>query len=312
MCFSLSRSPKAPVLVRVLAGAGLAALGTLIVPGPASALRFPQLTLTSPETVKQTPASCAPMHSQPYRPQVLGEVFHRVASAREVLPIVIFDLDDTLFHMGFRQKIFFGDFFALPGNGFAFPTEAARLAKMPWQEFCLNWKDSVAKAGATGNAEFSAAFSRFWNSLTDYKLANEMPIAGAVRYLQTLHAAGAKIVYLTARRHAIAGRGTLLGLRNSGFPVPDPRDPRSPVLLMRDQPGRAGPEPQSDVEFKRILAAGINRRGQRVLAVFENEPGNLNGMLEVLPGALGVFVDTRHSFLHGMPAAHVAWIADYR
>ena len=53
-----------------------------------------------------------------------------------------------------------------------------------------------------------------------------------------------------------------------------------------------------DESFKREEAPKIARIG-RVIAAFDNEPGNCNAFLETCPGAEVVFVDTQH--LPGAP-----------
>lgn len=304
-----------PMWLRGLLAFGVLSAATTLSFVPARAFDSRPIPAPVPPKVGsgRTP-SCAPMRSQAYQPQVLRKVLHEVGRSRAATPVVIFDLDDTLFHVAPRQKRIFDEFFAIPANAKAFRAEAGKLGRMPWQEHCYSWKDSLVKAGLADNPAFSASFTAFWTRrfMSDAYVATDVPVAGAVAYVRSLHAAGAKLVYLTARPFPMSGRGTLAGLGNAGFPLPDARDQRSPIVLMRQLPGSAEREPSSDVAFKKMMAAKLVADGNKVVATFENEPGNLNGMLEVLPGAIGVFVDTRHSFKHGLPNPAAVWVPDYR
>ena len=77
------------------------------------------------------------------------------------------------------------------------------------------------------------------------------------------------------------------------------------VLMMK-------PDPQiPDVDFKRDAVAGVAGLGE-VVAVFENEPANLNVLLAGFPRARGVFLDTIHSTRPDQPSEAAAQVADFR
>ena len=116
-------------------------------------------------------------------------------------------------------------------------------------------------------------------------------IQGAKRgmaLIESIPDAGAIIVYFTGRDLPFMSLGSFQSLRDLGFPIgvvgtelvckPDAKTP--------------------DEAFKREEGPKIARVG-RVVAAFDNEPGNCNAFLEMNPDADVVFVDTQH--LPGAP-----------
>jgi hypothetical protein len=66
----------------------------------------------------------------------------------------------------------------------------------------------------------------------------------------------------------------------------------------------------SDIEFKSSVFSELKQMGEMV-AVFENEPVNLNAMHEAFPNAKAVFIDTNHSPTVVRPADGTYWISSY-
>ena len=94
--------------------------------------------------------------------------------------------------------------------------------------------------------------------------------------------------------------GSFQSLRDLGFPI----GVVGTELVCK--PDAAIP----DETFKREVAPKLRRIG-RVVAAFDNEPGNCNVFIELAPDAEVVFVDTQH--LPGAPRLHpgVHVVADF-
>ena len=122
---------------------------------------------------------------------------------------------------------------------------------------------------------------RYWRRFyfTSTACAVDRPAAGAVAYVQALHGAGAFVAYLTGRPQRAMERGTRQNLRSLGFPL---GDARSSLRLKPD--GARG-----DKEWKGSVLDEVRAVG-RLVAQFENEPGNANVFLGAFPEALHFLV----------------------
>src|SRR6185369_858456 len=124
---------------------------------------------------------------------------------------------------------------------------------------------------------------------TDDYLKHDIAIPGGVELARACYEAGATLVYFTGRDLPFMSIGSFQSLRDLGFPI-----------------GMVGTElvckPDAkipDEAFKREEGPKIARIG-RIVAAFDNEPGNCNAFLEMSPDADVVFVDTQN--LPGAPA----------
>ncbi len=111
----------------------------------------------------------------------------------------------------------------------------------------------------------------------------DVPLSGAKQYVDLIHAAGATIIYLTGRDMERMLVGTTESLRQFGFPVGI-----IGTMIIQKQNFT-----QSDEFFKESTVNYIKRLG-KVVAVFENEPGNINILKNNFPEADCFFVKTQH------------------
>lgn len=114
-------------------------------------------------------------------------------------------------------------------------------------------------------------------------LAHDEALPGATEAVARLVAAGATIVYLTARPGPLAA-ATTARLFELGFPAAD----AGAILVTKTDPR------EGDHAFKVRALAWCARLGEVVLCA-ENEPAHANAMHEAFPAALTVLVETRHS-----------------
>jgi len=228
--------------------------------------------------------------------RILGKCERRWGGAP---PVVVFDLDGTLFDNRPRTAAIFHEL-ALEWEA-AHPEVAARLRGVDAAGLAYHVSDSLARLGVTGQDMQDAAFA-FWRArfFADAHLRHDVEVPGAAAFARACYDRGATLVYLTGRDLPMMGVGTFASLRDVGFPV-----------------GVVGAElvlkprfEMPDAEFKRYEAPRLARIGA-VVAAFDNEPENCNVFASHFPDADAVFVDTQH--LPGAPplAAEVSIIGDF-
>ena len=226
--------------------------------------------------------------------EVLREVARRVADVRaraagqhrRAHPLVLLDLDSTLYEVGPRTHQIIREWLATE-EAKAFPGVCAKLEGLHRTQVGYSLRDTFTAVGLDlEDPEVSRALKpakAFWAARffrSEY-LRYDHAYDGAARFAQELHRLGAEVVYLTGRDEPGMGDGTRARLKQDGFPWELERT----HLLMK-----AAPE-LDDLEHK--LAAGDYVRAHGTLvASFENEPPNLVALYDQFPEAMHVFVDT--------------------
>jgi beta-phosphoglucomutase-like phosphatase (HAD superfamily) len=215
-------------------------------------------------------------------------------------PVVVFDLDGTLIDNRPRTCVILREF-ALRCRGrddaLAARLEAARPEDL---EYLLS--DSLERIGAH-RTELVAEMHAFWQErfFADSHLVHDVPVPGAVEFARACYAAGALLMYCTGRDLPLMGTGTFQSLRDLGFPI----GVTATELVLKPDAAIA------DESFKRLIAPDLARVG-RLVAAFDNEPGNCNVLLRYYPDAHIVHVATQHT--PGAPALTpgVGVIEDFR
>jgi len=215
-------------------------------------------------------------------------------------PVVVFDLDGTLFDNRPRSCAILRE---LADEWRAkHPESAAKLSQMRAEEMAYLMSDSLARAGLT-EAERVEEATAFWKErfFADEHLRHDVPLPGAVDFAKACYDAGAVLIYLTGRDLPLMGIGSFRSLRDHGFPIGVP----GTELVLK--PDAAMP----DEAFKRLEMPKLARVGTMV-ASFDNEPINCNTALVTSPLCESVLVDTQH--LPGAPPLdpRVHVVADFR
>jgi hypothetical protein len=202
-------------------------------------------------------------------------------------PVVVFDLDGTIMDNRPRTAVILQELADELRREAHFAAEL--LASVRPDSLAYLLPDSLQRLGID-HPELLERASSFWRErfFSDHYLKHDVAIPGSVELARACHEAGATIVYFTGRDLPYMSLGSFQSLRDLGFPIgvvgtqlvckPDAKIP--------------------DETFKREEGPKLSRIG-RVVAAFDNEPGNCNAFLEICPEADVVFVDTQH--LPGAP-----------
>ncbi len=230
--------------------------------------------------------------------EVLREVARRVgeAKSRSQKPIVLLDLDSTLYEVAPRTHQILVEWMDTP-EAREFPMVVRELRRLEHAHVGYSLKDTFGALGlSASNGEVDSALKSakaFWlgRFFTNEYLRHDRAYPGAAPFVREVHGLGALVVYLTGRDAPGMGDGTVENLVRDGFPW----EPATTHLLLKPAYGLP------DLDHKKGAADFIRSRGELV-ASFENEPANLVAIYEIFPEAMHVFVETVSSD-HAAPAA---------
>jgi hypothetical protein len=220
------------------------------------------------------------------RARLLNGIVERVRASRRPhapAPVVIFDLDGTLMDNRPRVVAILHEL----GTSWekTHPTAAAACARANPDDIVYGFIDNLKHLGVVDPGLHEEGLA-FWKHrfFTDNHQRYDVEVVGAREYAHAVHEAGAIVVYLTGRDLPGMSLGSFASLRDLGFPI-----------------GVLGAElvvkptfEMPDAEFKRDVAPRIDRLGELV-AVFDNEPANVNLFLESHPQCAAVFLDTQYA-----------------
>ncbi|MGK5084035.1 HAD family hydrolase [Bdellovibrionota bacterium FG-1] len=229
---------------------------------------------------------------------VLRQIIQAVESGTwaETTPLVIFDVDDTLFDSRTRTVAIMRDIAGQAEVIREYPEAARQLATVALNDIRFFHDDTMKSLGITDPAIITK-FRDLWAAQFFSNLcAMDTPINGAAEYVHELADAGAQIIYLTGRDEPRMGPGTRDGLLRNGFPMDN-----SVQLLMKPD------AKMDDLVYKTDAFRRISTMG-KVIAGFENEPRNLNEMHRNFPDAIMIFLDTIHSNRPDVPTEGAVWV----
>jgi hypothetical protein len=197
------------------------------------------------------------------------------------LPVVIFDLDGTLFHTGFRSKRIFVEYAEEKGD-----TALARMinsldpAKMKYVV-----RTSLAESGIRDSTVLKEMIDDWRDKFfTDRYLTYDEHLPGSIRFVNALHDSGALIIYLTGRDAPDMLLGTVSSLKQHGFPI---GIAKTELIMKPERYLKTFP-------FKERAISYIEQLGT-VIAVFDNEPAMVNLLAERFPEAIACALETAHA-----------------
>lgn len=198
------------------------------------------------------------------------------------VPVVVFDLDGTLMDNRPRTTTILAELAAeLRAEAHA-AADVLANAKIDRVAYLL--AETLRLIGVD-HPEIVSRAEEYWRKrfFSDDYLKHDTAIEGSVSFVRACYEAGATLLYFTGRDLPLMSLGSFGSLRDLGYPI-----------------GVIGTElvcksdaKIPDEHFKREEGAKIPRIG-RVVATFDNEPGNCNAFSELFPDAENVFVDTQH------------------
>lgn len=234
--------------------------------------------------------------------EVLQEVSRRVAhlksvagSVRQAHPLVLLDLDSTLYEVGPRTHQILREWLDFSESA-EFPQVREVLARLEKMHIGYSLADTFTAIGLELRTpevkQAERAAKKFWSErfFTNEYLKYDHAYPGAAEFAREVHGLGAEVVYLTGRDEPGMGIGTRANLVRDGFPWETERT----HLLMKPR------FEMDDLEYKQSAAHYIRNHGT-LIASFENEPPNLVALYQLFPEAMHVFVDTVCSDRPAMP-----------
>lgn len=214
----------------------------------------------------------------------LRHVFDRIgqAAAAGRLPVVVFDLDSTLFDTAARHHRILREFAREHGD----PALLEGVAGIALAD--LGWSlTEPLKARGFDAPDLHRDLQEYWAArfFSDPYVLEDHASAGAPEFVTACYERGAFVYYLTGRHVGGMETGTLQALVSRGFPAL-----RGRVALHLKPSFHL-----NDRAFKDTALEEIRSLRGEVVATFENEPGNANMFREAFPGALTFLVGSVHA-----------------
>ena len=211
---------------------------------------------------------------------ILGNILYTTqrASHKQEHPVLVFDLDGTLFDNSHRSIQILRQFAQVKADK---RIEQA-IDGLMHQPVPYLVEDMLELAGIQDETLVREA-KDYWMKrfFTDGFQMYDKPLRGAIRFVKKAFQLGGQIVYLSGRD----APGMLVGcaniLRTHGFPIGEPG-----TFLMLKPEFR-----MSDSVFKSDAVRHVSRLG-KVIAAFDNEPFNCNLFRRTWPHADSVWVKT--------------------
>lgn len=197
------------------------------------------------------------------------------------MPVVVFDLDHTLFDNGPRTWEILREYAVAVGRD----DLLVALDGLPRFGLPYLLSETLSMCNLYEEQMHDEAL-KFWfdRFFTDDYQRHDVPLPGAVSFASQLYDAGATLVYLSGRDSPGMLVGCTASLREHRFPV---GLARTAIVLKPDFE-------TPDLDFKTAAVDYIRTQGT-VIATFDNEPANCNLFLDSWPDAANVFLETAHA-----------------
>jgi hypothetical protein len=238
----------------------------------------------------------------PHQLDVLHRVLRRVAEhpTRKPPPVVVFDLDATLFDNRPRTLDILMEWRAQ--HAAEDPDLAYALLTLDVDRVRYLLSDTLHACGIH-RPDMVKRIGSFWHErfFADEYVSRDVALDGAAEYVRACYEAGAVIVYLTGRDIPGMLAGTITKLRDDGFPIAV----AGTELVLKPDANMA------DEAFKRTALPTLERVGDLV-AFFDNEPANCNLAKGMYPHADVVLLETQRVPGAPEPDPRVEVVSDFR
>lgn len=241
-------------------------------------------------------AFAIPAHADPLD-RVRTSVRSEVRAGR--VPIVVFNIDGTIFDNRPRSQAILRDFIAYGGDSYAEIADSVYALRQDSINYYV--VDSFRSAGIA-NLFFMESALKYWSDhfFSNRYVVYDLPINGSVAFINEMHDAGALIVYLSGRGRTTMLEGTIQSLNMAGFPVASSRT----LLVMKPSPR------ENNLTYKAREYQSIARLG-KVVAAFENDPRAAVAMQGAWPHAQIIVIATPHEG-DTAPLSRTAVLNSYR
>jgi len=217
----------------------------------------------------------------------VSDVKSRATAEKHTHPLILLDLDSTLYEVGPRNHQILREWKETEGSR-PFVSVLEKLSLLDHRiHNGYSMEDTFALVGLDLNdGEVKKACDsakKFWfdRFFTSEYLKYDHVYLGSPEFAREVHRLGAEIVYLTGRDEPGMGDGTRNRLIQDGFPF---NTERTHLILKKAFE-------IDDLDHKQEAARFIQNHGT-LIASFENEPPNLVALYDIFPKAMHVFVDT--------------------
>ncbi|AGH96174.1 HAD family hydrolase [Pseudobdellovibrio exovorus] len=214
-------------------------------------------------------------------PTNLNEILKisREYAAQNLRTLAVFDLDSTLFNVSTRTQKILSEYAELH------QIEKLKSVRVYPEDWGI--KEALLRAGYSleNDLQLLQPLRDFWSErfFSNEYLHYDVPYAGAISFVQELADTGCEINYLTGRDHKRMYKGTVEVLKKWGFPLSE-----NGLFL---KPERT----QEDELYKYDWFARLNHADYHKIYFFENEPINVNAIVDSCPEVEIIFLDTTHA-----------------
>ena len=212
---------------------------------------------------------------------------HPTTPDKDKKPVVVFDLDSTLYEVSHRTLAIIKEWNQDPKT---------QLAVQPALDSIAIHHIGYSLADLAQNLGLPVDHPDTQHALTHLKpfwwdrffsndyLPHDKPYPGAVEFVRKLSSLGAHIIYLTGREHKKMYRVTVDNLQRDNFPWAE----NTTTLIMKPNASII------DSEHKRNVKSVIDHKS-KLLASFENEPVNIVALAQTFPDSMHIFMDSIYS-----------------
>lgn len=223
--------------------------------------------------------------------ELMAQIQTKAVTVGTKVSVFIFDLDETLIDSTKRKYLSYRDAISEMCDGVTVaPPDCVKMSEVRWGEF-LGEKNSYAEkhifqeVQGVSEAVYSEIFKRTMNLyLSDrWILEADSLMPGAGLFVKELRNLKSKIYFVTSRSRVNQETGTLASLKRLGLL----RRGEEPNVILKE-------EGEKSIDFKKRAFHQISEWSEshnaEIVGVFENEPENMNAMVEQFPDAIAGFM----------------------
>ena len=233
--------------------------------------------------------------------EIVDEIIGKNSAGQS--PLVVFDLDSTLFNVSLRTQKIVETFVNDPAIREKFSSEVAELSALKITPRDWGLRRAIERSGIQVTEAFAKTLRDYWRSrfFSSEFLDADRPYPGSREAVLQLNEAGAQIIYLTGRDERNMKIGTVDSLKRWGFPLNFEKpelhsndDSMLPAnLIMKPIKGSIEDEEFKEIEMQKIVEKFKSRH--RDIWFFENEPIIIERVRSATPVVHLIWVDTTHS-----------------